>query len=88
MEPWIQYYLSFALSGALLAWWSIFLPSMHLVALETEGSHPILKTKFLSGVVWFLLCVVLIPILIIPLINESTRINFILSLTQGFLQNG
>lgn len=87
MEPWITYYLAFAISGSLVAWWSIFLPSMYLVHLETEGSHPILKTRILSGMVWILLCIVLIPILIVPLVSESARINFILSLTQGFLHS-
>jgi len=85
MEIWLNYYLSFAISGALLAWWSIFLPSLHLLCAETEGDHPVLRSQFVSGLIWISIAAVAIPILIIPLLRERSRINFIVSLTQGFL---
>jgi hypothetical protein len=85
MELWIVYYISFAVSGALLAWIRIFRPSMHLLGSETEGDHPILRSQFMSGMIWFGLSTLVIPILIWPLLNEQSRVNFIISLTQGFL---
>ena len=88
MELWVNYYLSFAVSGALLAWWRIFLPSMHLLWRETEGDHPILRSQVISGTVWVGISVLFLPVLIIPLLQEKARIRFILSLTNGFLQRG
>ena len=85
MELWVTYYAAFALSGAFLAWIRIFRPSMHLLGLETEGDHPVLRSQVISGMVWFGLSTIVTPILIVPLINEQSRINFIISLTQGFL---
>jgi len=85
MELWVIYYVSFALSGALLAWVRIFRPSMQLLGIETDGDHPVLRSQMISGMVWFGLSTIVTPILIVPLINEQSRINFIISLTQGFL---
>ena len=85
MEPWMTYYIAFALSGALLAWIRIFNPSMRLLWQETEGDHPVLRSQMISGMVWFGISTVVTPILIVPLINEQSRVNFIVSLTQGFL---
>lgn len=85
MELWLNYYLSFAISGALLAWWSIFLPSLNLLGLETEGDHPVLRSQAISGLIWVILSAIAIPILVIPLLNDRARISFVLSLTQGFL---
>jgi hypothetical protein len=85
MELWITYYVAFALSGALLAWVRIFRPSMYLLGIETEGDHPVLRSQVISGMVWFGISTVVTPILIVPLINEQSRVNFIVSLTQGFL---
>jgi hypothetical protein len=86
MEFWIQHYIVFAVSGALVAWWSIFLPSLHLLCAETEGDHPVLRSQFLSGVIWVALAILVVPILVMPLLNEKSRISFIISLTQGFLR--
>jgi hypothetical protein len=85
METWLIYYISFALSGALLAWIRIFRPSMQLLWHETEGDHPVLRSQMLSGMVWFGISAVVTPILIVPLIDEDSRVAFIISLTQGFL---
>jgi hypothetical protein len=85
METWLIYYISFSLSGALLAWVRIFQPSMRLLWHETEGDHPVLRSQMISGMVWFGISTVVTPILIVPLINEESRISFIISLTQGFL---
>ena len=85
MELWITYYLSFAVSGALLSWWSIFLPSMHLLCAETEGDHPVLRSRGISGLIWIILSAIVIPILILPLLSDKARVTFVLGLTQGFL---
>jgi uncharacterized membrane protein len=85
MEFWIQYYVSFAVSGALVAWWCIFLPSLQLLCHETDGDHPVLRSRFISGVVWFGISLLAIPILIYPILHDRSRVNFIIGLTQGFL---
>jgi hypothetical protein len=82
---WLYYYTTFALSGALLTWWVIFLPSIQLLSHETEGNHPMLNNQLLSGVVWISLATAVIPILVYPILNDKVRTNFIISLTQGFL---
>jgi|2_EtaG_2_1085320.scaffolds.fasta_scaffold00360_24 hypothetical protein len=82
---WLYYYTTFALSGALLTWWVIFRPSIQLLAYETEGKHPMLNNQILSGVVWISLATAVIPILVYPILNDKVRINFIIGLTQGFL---
>jgi len=58
---------------------------MYLLGIETEGDHPVLRSQVISGMVWFGISTVVTPILIVPLINEQSRVNFIVSLTQGFL---
>jgi hypothetical protein len=58
---------------------------MELLWRETEGDHPVLRSRMISGMVWFGISTVVTPILIIPLIDEKSRISFIISLTQGFL---
>jgi len=85
MELWLIYYISFAISGALLAWVRIFNPSMQLLCNETDGEHPILESQIISGMVWFGISAVVTPILIVPLLSEKARVTFIISLTQGFL---
>jgi len=85
METWLIYYVAFAISGALLAWIRIFRPSMHLLCHETDGNHPVLRSQVVSGVIWFGLSTVMTPILVWPLLNEQSRVTFIISLTQGFL---
>jgi hypothetical protein len=87
METWLIYYISFALSGALLAWIRIFRPSMQLLWQETDGDHPVLRSQILSGMVWFGISTVVTPILIVPLISEQSRVAFVVSLTQGFLHS-
>jgi hypothetical protein len=85
MEEIFIYYSTFAVSGALVTWWCIFRPSLNLLGYETEGMHPILQSKFLSGIVWIGLATIAIPILIFPILSDKLRLNFIISLTQGFL---
>jgi hypothetical protein len=85
METWIIYYVSFALSGAFLGWLRIFRPSMHLLWDQTDGAHPILQSQVMSGILWFGISTIVTPILVLPLLSESSRVSFIVSLTQGFL---
>ena len=85
MEGWLIYYVAFALSGAILAWARIFNPSLQLLCYETEGDHPMLRSRMTAGLVWFALSTIVIPALIIPLLSEKARVTFIVSLTQGFL---
>jgi hypothetical protein len=85
MEIWLIYYISFALSGAMLAWSRIFRPSLILLCHETEGDHPVLRSQVISGIVWFGLATIVTPVLILPLLSERSRVTFIVSLTQGFL---
>ncbi len=85
METWLIYYVAFAVSGALLAWIRIFQPSMHLLWHETEGDHPVLRSQAISGMIWFGISVIAVPILIKPLLCNESRAHFIISLTQGFL---
>jgi len=85
METWLIYYVSFAVSGAFLAWVRIFRPSMHLLCSETDGDHPVLRSQVISGMIWFGLSTLVIPILVWPLLSEHSRVQFIISLTQGFL---
>jgi hypothetical protein len=83
---WFYYYTTFAISGALVTWWAIFRPSVQLLARATEGNHPMLRNQILSGLVWTSLAIVALPALIYPILNDKVRKNFILSLTQGFLE--
>jgi hypothetical protein len=85
MEVWITNYVAFALSGAFMAWWKIFRPSLQLLCQETDGDHPILRSRVISSVVWIGLSLVAFPILIYPILNEESRVNFVIGLTQGFL---
>ena len=84
---WFYYYTTFAISGALVTWWTIFSPSVQLLALETKGEHPMLRNQILSGLVWTTLATLAIPALIYPILHDKVRINFIVSLTQGFLHS-
>ncbi len=81
---WFYYYTTFAISGALVTWWTIFKPSIQLLAHETEGDHPMLHNQILSGLVWITLATLAIPALIYPILHDKVRINFIVSLTRGF----
>ena len=84
---WFYYYTTFAISGALVTWWTIFRPSVQLLALETKGEPPMLRNQILSGLVWTTLATLAIPALIYPILHDKVRINFIVSLTQGFLHS-
>jgi hypothetical protein len=85
MATWITFYVAFAVSGGILAWIRIFRPSLKLLCKETEGDHPVLRSQIISGIVWFGLATIVTPVLILPLLNERSRLTFIVSLTQGFL---
>ncbi len=84
---WFYYYTTFAISGALVTWWTIFRPSVQLLAYETKGKHPMLHNQILSGLVWTTLATLAIPALIYPILHDRVRKNFIVSLTQGFLHS-
>jgi len=84
---WLYYYITFAVSGALVTWWAIFRPSLRLVAYETKGKHPMLHNQILSGIVWVTLATIAIPALILPILHDKIRLNFIVSLTRGFLHS-
>ena len=84
---WFYYYTTFAISGALVTWWTIFRPSVQLLAYETKGKHPMLHNQILSGLVWTTLATLAIPALIYPILHDRVRKNFIISLTQGFLHS-
>jgi hypothetical protein len=84
---WFYYYTTFAVSGAMVTWWAIFRPSIQLLAYETKGDHPMLRNQILSGLVWVSLATIAIPTLILPILNDKVRLNFIVSLTQGFLHS-
>ena len=85
MIEWFYYYTTFAISGALVTWWVIFRHSLTLLAHETKGEHPMLRNQILSGLVWVTLATSAIPALIYPILHDKVRVNFIISLTQGFL---
>ncbi len=87
MMEWFYYYTTFAISGALVTWWTIFRPSVQLLAYETKGKHPMLHNQILSGLVWTTLATLAIPALIYPILHDRVRKNFIVSLTQGFLHS-
>ena len=84
---WFYYYTTFAISGALVTWWTIFRPSIQLLAYETKGEHPMLRNQILSGLVWITLATLAIPALIQPILHDRVRKNFIVNLTQGFLHS-
>jgi len=82
---WYQYYLVYAVSGAITAWWVIFLPSIFLLDRYTKGEHPILRWKFVSGIVWISMATVTMPVLTIVLLSEAKRKRFVKSLVRGYL---
>jgi len=83
---WYQYYLIYAVSGALTAWWAIYLPSIRLLDRFTDGEHPILQWQLVSSLVWITLAMITMPILTIVLLSENKRKKFIKSLVRGYLR--
>ncbi len=86
MLEWLYYYTIFALSGAIVSWWSIFMPALYLLCKE-DCHHAMLRSKFLSSIVWIAIAFVAIPMIAIPLLSRKTRIAFIHNLTLGFLKH-
>lgn len=85
MLEWLYYYTIFAMSGALVTWWSIFRPALYLLCKE-ECEHPILQSKFLASIVWLGIATIVMPMLTLPLLNNKVRIAFIFNLTKGFMK--
>jgi len=85
MENWLIYYISFAVSGGLVAYIQLFRPAIHLLCNETDGDHPILRYEGISATIWIVLASFFIPALVVPILSETSRVRFIIGLTQGFL---
>jgi hypothetical protein len=82
---WLTYYFLFALSGAMVTWIQIYMPSISLVRIANPD-HVMCRHWCIATIVWMSIAIVFIPILALPLLDEEMKENFIYNLTEGFLK--
>jgi|TARA_B100001939_G_scaffold46858_1_gene36366 hypothetical protein len=68
------------LSGALLAWWQLFLPSMKIIRI-LEPDNLVVRFQWLCGTIFFFFSLVFFPFLISVILDDSRKERFM----QGFI---
>jgi hypothetical protein len=85
MEYLITYFIG-TFMVALVCLWQIFMPAMELVKM-VEKHHAVAGSiygTFVAGVTFFLMCMILGPLMLVMLIKQR---NFIKGFARGMLEN-
>lgn len=76
-------YIAIAISGALISWYTIFLPVRLKLIKDGLNDHPYVSNLLITSIVWLIAATVLIPFIASALLFEDKKAIFIASVYEG-----
>jgi len=85
MMEWLQYYVVFAVSGALLSVYNIYLPAVCLTR-QLEQGNIVSRRPIIGSTIWFTIACIFMPVMMFPILFPNMQKPFVINLTAGFLK--
>jgi len=85
MIDWVTLYAAYAVSGAFISTYTLFLPAAGMTR-QLDADNIVSRKPVLGSIVWFVFSAIAIPFITLSIISPKYQRDFTISLAEGFIK--